>query len=150
MAFLTVLISALSIAAANPPAEEPQPFTLAWPAKGQVTDGFGPRWGRPHTGVDIGILSRLSITAAAEGTVKATGWLPGYEGYGIVVLVDHGQGRETLYAHLSRVRARVGQHVEAGTWIGMAGCTGSCTGTHLHFELRDHGVPVDPMPLLAG
>jgi murein DD-endopeptidase MepM/ murein hydrolase activator NlpD len=149
MTFLTVLVSALSIAAAHPPAVEPQPFTLAWPAEGQVTDGFGPRWGRMHTGVDIGILRRRSVIAAAEGTVEATGWLPGYDGYGNVVLVDHGAGRETLYAHLSHVRATVGQHVESGTWIGMAGCTGSCTGTHLHFEFREHGVPVDPMPLLA-
>jgi murein DD-endopeptidase MepM/ murein hydrolase activator NlpD len=146
--FLTVLVSALSIAAAHPPAE--QPFTLAWPAEGQVTDGFGPRWGRMHTGVDIGILHRLSVTAAAEGTVEATGYLPGYDGYGNVVLIDHGEGRETLYAHLSHVRAGVGQHVEAGSWIGTAGCTGSCTGTHLHFELRRDGVPVDPMPLLPG
>ena len=150
MTFLTVLVSALSIAAAHPPAEKPQPFALAWPAEGQVTDGFGPRWGRMHTGVDIGILRRLSVTAAAEGTVKATGWLPHYDGYGMVVLVDHGRGRETLYAHLSGVRARVGQHVEPGTWIGTAGCTGSCTGTHLHFELRKAGIPVDPMPLLPG
>jgi murein DD-endopeptidase MepM/ murein hydrolase activator NlpD len=144
--FLSVLVSALSIAAAHPPAEPP--LTLVWPAEGTVTDGFGPRWGRMHTGVDIGILIRLSVTAAAPGTVEATGQLTGYEGYGNVVLVKHGDGRETLYAHLSHIRARVGEHVEAGTWIGTAGCTGSCTGTHLHFELRKHGVPVDPMPLL--
>jgi murein DD-endopeptidase MepM/ murein hydrolase activator NlpD len=145
--FLTVLVSALSIAAAHPPAEPP--FALTWPAEGTVTDGFGPRWGRMHTGVDIGILTRLSVTAAAPGTVEATGQLEGYAGYGNVVLIDHGEGRETLYAHLSHVRAEVGQHVEAGTWIGTAGCTGSCTGTHLHFELRKRGAPVDPMPLVA-
>jgi murein DD-endopeptidase MepM/ murein hydrolase activator NlpD len=147
VAFLTVLVSALSIAAAHPAAE--QPFALVWPAEGTVTDGFGPRWGRMHTGMDIGTLTRLTVTAAAPGTVEATGQLSGYSGYGNVVLVDHGEGRETLYGHLSHVRAEVGQHVEAGTWIGIAGCTGSCTGTHLHFELRRHGVPVDPMPLLA-
>jgi len=146
VAFLTVLVSALSIAAAHPPAE-PQ-FSLEWPAEGTVTDGFGPRWGRMHTGVDIGILTRLSVTAAAPGTVEAIGQLEGYAGYGNIVLISHGEGRETLYAHLSHIRAEVGEHVEAGTWIGTAGCTGSCTGTHLHFELRRHGVPVDPMPLL--
>jgi murein DD-endopeptidase MepM/ murein hydrolase activator NlpD len=144
VAFLTVLVSALSIAAAHPPAEPP--FTLAWPAEGTITDGFGARWGRMHTGVDIGTLTRLSVTAAAPGTVEATGELAGYDGYGNVVLVDHGKGRETLYAHLSYVRAEVGQHVEAGTWIGMAGCTGSCTGTHLHFELR----PSHKGPAYAG
>jgi murein DD-endopeptidase MepM/ murein hydrolase activator NlpD len=147
VAFLTVLVSALSIAAAHPPAEPP--FTLSWPAEGTVTDGFGPRWGRMHTGLDIGILTRLSVTAAAPGTVEATGALEGYAGYGNVVLIKHGDGRETLYAHLSHIRAEPGQQVEAGTWIGTAGCTGSCTGTHLHFELRKHGIPVDPMPLLA-
>jgi murein DD-endopeptidase MepM/ murein hydrolase activator NlpD len=147
VAFLSVLVSALSIAAAHPPAEPP--FTLAWPAEGRVTDGFGPRWGRMHTGVDIGTLTRLSVTAAAPGTVEATGELTGYSGYGNVVLISHGEGRETLYAHLSHIRAEVGEHVEAGTWIGTAGCTGSCTGTHLHFELRKHGVPVDPMALLG-
>ena len=146
--FLTVLVSALSIAAAHPPAEEPEPFTLAWPAEGQITDGFGPRWGRMHTGIDIGILERLSVVAAASGRVEATGYLPGYAGYGDVVLIGHGHGRKTLYAHLAGVRAAVGDHVEAGTWIGTAGCTGSCTGTHLHFELREHGVAVDPMPFL--
>jgi murein DD-endopeptidase MepM/ murein hydrolase activator NlpD len=89
VAFLTVLVSALSIAAAHPPAE--LPLTLAWPAEGTVTDGFGPRWGRTHTGLDIGILTRLSVTAAAAGTVEATGSLPGYSGYGNVVLIDHGE-----------------------------------------------------------
>jgi len=99
-------------------------------------------------GVDIGTLERLSVTAAAPGTVEATGELEGYSGYGNVILIDHGEGRETLYAHLSHIRATVGEHVEAGTWIGTAGCTGSCTGTHLHFELRKHGIPVDPTPLM--
>jgi murein DD-endopeptidase MepM/ murein hydrolase activator NlpD len=150
--FLSVLVTALSLAAAAQPAPEPEPepFALAWPAEGRLTDGYGPRWGRMHLGIDIGVLRRLSVVAAAGGEVKATGYLPGYEGYGNVVLLGHGEGRETLYAHLSRVRVKVGQRVEPGTWLGMAGCTGSCTGTHLHFELREHGVPVDPMPLLAG
>jgi murein DD-endopeptidase MepM/ murein hydrolase activator NlpD len=146
--FLTDLVEAFAVAAAHPPVLDPEPFVLTWPAEGQVTDGFGPRWGRMHTGVDIGILRRLVVIAAADGRVEATGYLPGYEGYGNVVLLAHGHGQETLYAHLSRVRARVGQHVKAGTWIGVAGCTGSCTGTHLHFELREHGTPVDPMPFL--
>ncbi len=150
MTFLTVLVSALSLAASPPPAPEPEPFGLVWPAEGQVTDGYGPRWGRMHQGIDIGILQRLSVVAAADGTVKAVGWLPHYAGYGLVVLVGHGEGRQTLYAHLSSARVAVGERVRAGEWIGMAGCTGSCTGTHLHFELRERGVAVDPMPLLNG
>ena len=150
MSFLSILVSALAIAAAHPPVPQARPFALAWPAEGQITDGFGPRWGRMHTGLDIGVLRRLSVVAAADGRVEATGYLPGYDGYGRVVLVDDGEGRETLYAHLSKVRAHRGEHVQAGTWIGMAGCTGSCTGTHLHFELRERGRPVDPMPFLPG
>lgn len=132
------------------PLAAPQPFGLVWPADGELTDGFGMRWGRLHSGIDIGILERLSVVAAAAGRVEATGYLSGYAGYGNVVLLSHGHGRKTLYAHLSSVRAEVGQRVEAGEWIGMAGCTGSCTGTHLHFELREHGIPVDPMPFLTG
>jgi murein DD-endopeptidase MepM/ murein hydrolase activator NlpD len=130
------------------PTPEPEPFGLVWPADGQLTDRFGPRWGRLHAGIDIGILRKLRVVAAADGRVEATGYLPDYAGYGNVVLISHGQGLKTLYAHLSRVRAEVGQRVEAGEWIGMAGCTGSCTGTHLHFELRRRGVAVDPLAFL--
>jgi murein DD-endopeptidase MepM/ murein hydrolase activator NlpD len=72
----------------------------------------------------------------------------GYEGYGTIVLVA-GEGFETLYAHLARARVRVGEWVVAGERIGLAGCTGACTGTHLHFELRLDGIAVDPVPFLA-
>ena len=70
------------------------------------------------------------------------------EGYGNVVTVDLGGGQENLYAHLSRVDVHPGERVEAGQRLGLAGCTGSCTGTHLHFELRVNGKPVDPLPLM--
>ncbi|HVM16330.1 MAG TPA: M23 family metallopeptidase [Gaiellaceae bacterium] len=130
------------------PVEEaqPQPFRLTVPAFGRLNSNFGPRWGRMHHGIDIGMLSKLGVVAAAQGVVTHTGWLRGYEGYGKVILVDHGDGRETVYSHLSRIRVAPGALVDAGAWIGNAGCTGSCTGTHLHFELRLDGVPVDPMP----
>ena len=121
---------------------------LVWPATGTVTDGFGPRWGRIHLGVDVGILRSLEVTAAAPGFVTAFGWLPGFEGYGNVVIVDVGDGYSMLYAHLGRADVRVGEWVTPGAAIGVAGCTGSCTGTHLHFELRRRGVPVDPLPFL--
>ena len=84
--------------------EHLEPLTLAWPADGTVTDGYGTRWGRMHWGIDIGILERLDVRAAASGTVTASGWLTGYEGYGNVVTVDSGSGYSTLYAHLSIVR----------------------------------------------
>jgi murein DD-endopeptidase MepM/ murein hydrolase activator NlpD len=125
-----------------------EPLALDWPADGTITDGYGPRWGRMHLGLDIGILNSLDVNAAAAGTVTQTGYLAGYEGYGNVVLVDVGEGFSTLYAHLSSADVAHGQWVAAGTRLGSAGCTGSCTGTHLHFELRRDGVPVDPAPFL--
>jgi len=124
------------------------PLALGWPADGTVTDGFGPRWGRMHLGIDVGILRSLDVTAAAAGTVTEVGWLPGYGGYGNVVVVDVGDGYSVLYAHLASADVQHGQWVAAGTRVGTAGCTGSCTGTHLHFELRRDGLPVDPAPYL--
>lgn len=143
--FLTTFAEALAQVRAEP---LPAPFALSWPANGELTDGFGPRWGRLHSGIDIGILRRLRVVAAADGRVSAAGYLPGYAGYGNVVIVDHGDGRETLYAHLSRVDVRQGEWVRGGGSLGLAGCTGSCTGTHLHFELRRRGRAVDPLPVL--
>jgi murein DD-endopeptidase MepM/ murein hydrolase activator NlpD len=121
-----------------------EPF--AWPARGALTDGFGMRWGRLHSGIDIGVLSSLDVVAARAGVVTATGYLTGFEGYGNVVLVDLGRGLSTLYAHLSQVDVGIGQWVSDGQHLGLAGCTGSCTGTHLHFELRRGGTAVDPLP----
>ena len=69
-----------------------EPLSLDWPADGTVTDGFGPRWGRMHLGIDVGILRRLEVRAAAAGTVTEVGWLDGYAGYGNVVTVDVGDG----------------------------------------------------------
>ena len=77
------------------------------------------------------------------------GWLTGYEGYGNVVTVDEGGGYSVLYAHLSSSHVVPGQWLAVGESIGEAGCTGSCTGTHLHFELRLNGVPIDPAPFLG-
>ncbi|MBA2463079.1 MAG: M23 family metallopeptidase [Actinobacteria bacterium] len=129
--------------------EHLEPLTLAWPAEGTVTDGFGLRWGRPHLGVDVGILRSLEVQAAASGTVTATGYLAGYSGYGNVVTVDVGDGYSVLYAHLAASNVRVGQWLDQGEPLGIAGCTGSCTGTHLHFELRRDAVPVDPAPFMG-
>jgi murein DD-endopeptidase MepM/ murein hydrolase activator NlpD len=132
--------------APEPVPAEPEPFTLRVPAFGQLTSHFGPRWGRMHHGIDIGILEKLGVVAAAAGRVTHTGYLPRFEGYGKVILVAHGEGRQTLYSHLSTIRVAPGDEVDAGAWIGNAGCTGWCKGTHLHFELRVKGVPVDPLP----
>ena len=152
-AILTMLVLA-SPAAAVPDGpleaylEHVAPLELSWPAAGTVTDGYGPRWGRMHLGIDVGILRSLDVRAAASGTVIEAGWLTGYEGYGNVVIVDAGGGYAVLYAHLAEASVVPGEWVAAGDPIGQAGCTGSCTGTHLHFELRQHGVPIDPAPYL--
>jgi murein DD-endopeptidase MepM/ murein hydrolase activator NlpD len=155
-----LLVAALVASAFAPPAaarpdgslrpylEHLSQLRLAWPAEGTVTDGFGPRWGRMHSGIDIGILRAPDVWAAAPGQVMATGYLVGYEGYGNVVLVDVGEGYATLYAHLSRTDVYRGNWVGRGDRLGVAGCTGSCTGTHLHFELHQGGRPIDPKPFL--
>jgi murein DD-endopeptidase MepM/ murein hydrolase activator NlpD len=129
--------------------EHMEPLSLDWPADGTLTDRFGPRWGRMHLGLDVGILRSLDVRAAAAGTVTASGWLTGYEGYGNVVTVDIGRGYTLLYAHLSVAQVVSGQWLDVGDPVGQAGCTGSCTGTHLHFELRVNGVPIDPFPYLT-
>jgi murein DD-endopeptidase MepM/ murein hydrolase activator NlpD len=123
-------------------------LSLVWPVSGTVTRGFGwdgPAW---HPGIDIGTLRSLDITAAAPGVVEAVAYAPTFEGYGNIVLVDIGNGIEALYAHLSVVGVEVGDTVETGQKLGLAGCTGYCTGTHLHFELRQDGTAFDPAPLL--
>lgn len=152
-AFLVTLVLAAPAHAVpdgplRPYLESLEPLSLDWPADGTVTDGFGPRWGRMHRGIDVGILRRLDVRAAAAGTVTEAGWLDGYAGYGNVVVVDVGDGYSMLYAHLASAGVRPGDWLDAGDRLGVAGCTGSCTGTHLHFELHRGGVPVDPAPFL--
>ena len=120
-----------------------------WPADGVVSSPFGPRAGGFHPGLDIGSLRSLDVVAASSGLVVRAGEVPGYDGYGNVVVVDDGGGFTTIYAHLDRPLARRGAFVTRGQKIGIAGCTGWCTGTHLHFELRDQGRPVDPFLLLT-
>jgi murein DD-endopeptidase MepM/ murein hydrolase activator NlpD len=123
-------------------------LSLQWPASGTVTRGFGHPDGDEHNGIDIGTLRSLDILAAGAGIVVATGYPAGYEGYGEVVIVDLGAGFSAIYAHLSHAGVRVGQVVWPGAKLGIAGCTGWCTGTHLHFEVREDGTAFDPAPLL--
>ena len=125
-------------------------LSLDWPAEGRLNSPFGRDGSRPHSGLDIGVLRSLDVKAAEDGVVTRAGWIAGYEGYGLIVEVQLNERYSTLYAHLSRATVRVGQRVSAGERLGLAGCTGSCTGTHLHFEFRDHEVPSDPMPLITG
>jgi murein DD-endopeptidase MepM/ murein hydrolase activator NlpD len=125
-------------------------LVFRWPADGVVTSPYGQDGGRWHPGIDIGILNSLQVRAAASGLVTQIGFVRGFDGYGNVVVVQHGDGYSTLYAHLSRPLVRVGDYVGQGQLIAEAGCTGWCTGTHLHFELRHRGVPIDPTFLILG
>jgi len=123
----------------------PSPSGFVWPVSGPVTSGFGWRWGRMHEGIDIGVGSGTPIVAAASGVVIYAGWMGGY---GNLIVVDHGGGVSTSYAHQSAFGAGVGQPVAQGQTIGYVGCTGHCFGDHLHFEVRIGGSPVDPLGYL--
>jgi murein DD-endopeptidase MepM/ murein hydrolase activator NlpD len=113
-----------------------------WPVNGPVTSGYGMRWGRLHEGIDIAAPTGTSIWAAAAGTVIYAGWLGGY---GNLVVVDHGNGLATAYAHASAILVFVGQSVAQGETVSLVGSTGNSSGPHLHFEVRVNGVAVDPL-----
>ena len=98
-----------------------------------------------HTGVDMHASSGEPIHACRAGIVVTAGW---QGGYGNTVILDHGDGMATLYAHQSRLGVREGQMVHTGDVIGYVGSTGMSTGPHLHFEVRLNGNPVDPEPYL--
>ncbi len=128
------------------------PGVLGWPLNGRVTSLFGPRvhpiFGntRMHRGIDIAAPYGTPIVAAGDGTViLASVW----GGFGKAVVIDHGGGLTTVYAHQSRIAVSVGQKVKRGQVIGYVGCTGYCTGPNTHFETRESGTPVDPMKYLG-
>lgn len=126
-------------------------FSFVWPARGTITGPYGEyRGSHRHAGVDIGMLRSLTVRAAVRGRVRSVGYLPGYSGYGNTVIVSFGHKYRMIYAHLASSSVKKGQIVQRGDQIGVAGCTGSCSGTHLHFELRERGRPVDPAPFLPG
>jgi murein DD-endopeptidase MepM/ murein hydrolase activator NlpD len=114
---------------------------LIWPIRGTVTSEFGARWGRQHTGIDIAAGTGTPIRAAKGGEVVFAGRMGGY---GNCIIVNHGGGFSTLYAHQSRLGASDGQDVEQGEVIGYVGSTGNSTGPHLHFETRVNGTPQNP------
>ena len=124
---------------------------VAWPVKGPISSPFGPRinpiFYTPefHTGIDIAVDYGLPVKAAAAGQVVSAGLM---EGYGNVVILDHGGALATLYAHMSSLAVHQGDKVSAGQTLGAVGCTGLCTGPHVHFETRIGGTPVQPINLL--
>jgi murein DD-endopeptidase MepM/ murein hydrolase activator NlpD len=123
------------------------PITLAAPCAIAPTDRFGPRGQRFHSGLDYPAPAGAPVLAAAAGRVTHAG--PASGGWGTLVVIDHGQGVRTWYAHLSSARVRVGQTVLAGALVGRVGASGKASGPHLHFEVRLRGAAVDPLTALA-
>jgi murein DD-endopeptidase MepM/ murein hydrolase activator NlpD len=123
------------------------PIRLAWPIRAPLGDRFGPRGDRFHTGIDFPAPYAAAVTAAGSGRVVRAGWDGG--GWGYLVVVRHGYGVRTMYAHLSAVAVRRGQHVATGALVGRVGSSGASTGPHLHFEVRLRGAAVDPLTALG-
>jgi murein DD-endopeptidase MepM/ murein hydrolase activator NlpD len=116
--------------------------SLRWPAGGAVLSRFGRRGRTHHDGIDIDGMRGDPIRAAADGRVMFSG-LRG--SYGRTVVLDHGGGISTLYAHAEDLSVRRGEQVSAGQKIGRVGRTGNASGSHLHFEIRLDGRPLDPL-----
>lgn len=110
-----------------------------------VSSTFGERWGVLHAGVDLAVPMKTPIHAAHAGRVSIAGQ---YDGYGKAVGIENGGGVATVYGHASRVVVHTGQYVHAGQLIAYSGNTGDSNGPHLHFEMRRHGVPFNPLPYL--
>lgn len=148
----SVALAAKIVAAQGGPAAggsvavgSPSAAGFSWPVQGTLTSRFGPRWGRMHEGIDVSASTGTPISAAGGGTVIVAG---PQGGYGNLVVVDHGGGLSTAYAHQSRIAVSVGQSVGRGSILGYVGNTGNSTGPHLHFEVRISGGAVDPLGYL--
>jgi len=124
-----------------PPARSPE-ATFAWPLRGWLSQGFSAK----HLAVDIATAWGAPIYAAGDGVVVRAGWL--YTGYGFSVIINHGNGLQTLYSHMTNPAVRVGDSVRRGQQIGEVGSTGNSTGPHVHFEVRKNHVRVNPLPYL--
>jgi peptidoglycan hydrolase-like protein with peptidoglycan-binding domain len=122
------------------------PMPLRRPVAAPITDVFGPRGNRFHSGIDFPADFGATVVAAGAGRVAYAGWHDG--GWGQLVTIAHGNGVRTMYAHLSAVDVRVGQRVREGEQVGRVGATGIATGPHLHFEVRVRGAAADPAPAL--
>jgi len=118
-----------------------------WPVHGILRSSFGGRSdpfsgeGAFHTGIDLAVPVGTPVRATADGVVSTAGWSGEY---GKLVVLDHGNGLETYYAHLSQFMVVAGQEVHRGEVIALSGCSGRATGPHMHYEVRLHGTPVNP------
>jgi len=149
------MASASPAAGDGPAAASPAP-ELANPVPGaRLTSGYGDRWNPitkargHHDGVDLGAREGTPVLSPGPGVVRvATESYDAAPHLGTVVIVDHGDGLATLYAHLASLAVSAGQRVDPGTTLGTVGATGDVTGPHLHLEVRDHGELVDPAGVL--
>ena len=124
-----------------------------WPVEGRLADGFGHRAdpfsgeGAFHKGVDITAPTGTTVRTTADGIVVQAEMVAG--GYGRLVIVDHGGGLQTYYAHLSKISVHAGQEVHRGDVVGQVGSSGRTTASHLHYEVHVGGTPVNPYRYLA-
>jgi murein DD-endopeptidase MepM/ murein hydrolase activator NlpD len=119
------------------------PLRMLVPVSAPVGDGFGPRGSWFHPGVDFVASYGATVRATRSGRVVSAGWDAG--GYGNLVVIDHGSGVTSWYAHLSAIAVRRGEAVAAGSFVGRVGSTGRSTGPHLHLEIRAAGAATDPL-----
>lgn len=117
-----------------------------WPTDGVLSSGFGDRWGRKHNGIDLTAPEGTPILAAADGRVAYAA--TDQRGYGNLVILEHENGFITIYAHNRENLVKEGDEVKRGTLIARVGKSGNATGNHLHFEIRQHRVAVDPIKYL--
>jgi murein DD-endopeptidase MepM/ murein hydrolase activator NlpD len=119
--------------------------SFLWPSRGMITSRFGWRYRHHHDGIDIAAPPGTPIYATRDGLVEFAGWKGGY---GRVIFLDHSGALVTIYGHASELLVRSGEHVKKGQLIARVGCTGACTGAHVHFEVRVNNRAVDPLPFL--
>jgi murein DD-endopeptidase MepM/ murein hydrolase activator NlpD len=119
-------------------------FTM--PVNGIITCNFGWNKSYNHNGIDINLRRGDKVSSAFDGIVRFAKW---ENGYGNVVVIRHPNGLETLYAHLSKIKVKVGELVTSGDVVGLGGATGNATGNHLHFEVRLKSKPINPKYLIA-
>lgn len=124
--------------------KEQNNFSL--PVSGKITSPFGWRDKRNHYGLDLDLQYGTPVRCTFKGVVRFARY---YKGYGNLVIVRHSNGLETFYAHFSRIKVKEGQHINAGQVIGLGGNTGNSRGTHVHFEIRYQGLPINPAQVIS-
>ena len=129
----------------QPAVYAPTTARFVWPLKGRLSSHFGYRWGSHHQGIDISAPPGQPIKAVRDGKVIYSGKV---SGYGNLIILYHGRGISTVYAHALKRLVRKGRHVKRGQPIGLVGSTGRSTGPHLHFEVRKYKEAVDPLRYL--